>query len=82
MSHPSYMSHRYQAFEGPLAGLYLPFNAWGALHRENIRTLDQLRASVDRLERFDGIGPKTAQVIKLELARVAPLEEQPSLLET
>ena len=68
------MSRSYETFEGPIRGLYLPSNAWEALHRENIETLDQLRASVDWLEQFEGIGPKTAQAIRLELARVVPPE--------
>ena len=68
------MYHPFEAFEGPIGGLYLPANAWKALDREDIGTLDQLRASIDRLETFEGIGPKTARVIRLELARVAPTE--------
>jgi hypothetical protein len=69
-----HLSRPYETLEGPIGGLYLPSNAWEALHRENIGTLDQLRANVDWLERFKGVEPKTAQVIRLELARVAPLE--------
>ena len=72
------MSRSYEICEGPIGGLYLPSNAWEALLRENIETLDQLRASVDWLEQFEGIGPKTAQVIRLELARVGPSEEHTS----
>ncbi len=67
-------SRPYETCEGPIGGLYLPSNAWEALHRENIGTLDQLRANAGWLELYEGIGPKTAQVIRLELARVAALE--------
>jgi hypothetical protein len=48
------------------------------LERENIQTLDELRANADRLEQFDGIGPGMAHMIKLALAYVAPLGEQTS----
>jgi len=64
----------YETCEGPIGGLYLPPNAWEALCRENIETLDQLKASVGWLELYEGIEPKTAQGIRLELARVAPFE--------
>jgi len=64
----------YETCEGPIGGLYLPPNAWEALCRENIETLDQLKASVGWLELVKGIEPKTAQGIRLELARVAPFE--------
>jgi hypothetical protein len=70
------MFHHYQSCEGTIKGLYLPQHAWVALERENIRTIDQLRTVAGRLERFDGIGPKTAQAIRLELDRVAALGEQ------
>src|SRR5690242_9032353 len=48
--------------EGPIRGLRLPLAAWNSLQDEGIRTLDELRASADRLERLPGIGAKTAQV--------------------
>jgi hypothetical protein len=64
----------YETCEGPIGGLYLPPNAWEALCRENIETLDQLKASVGWLELYEGMEPKTAQGIRLELARVAPPE--------
>ena len=48
------------------------------LERENIQTLDELRANADRLEQFDGIGPGMAHMIRLALAYVAPLGEQTS----
>jgi hypothetical protein len=60
---------------GPIPGLRLPLNAWRALHEEGITTLDQLRAVADRLETLPGIGLKTAQLIRDELARVALPEE-------
>ncbi len=68
------MPRSYETCQGPIGGLYLPSNAWEALCRENIGTLDQLKASVGWLELYEGIEPKTAQVIRLELARVAPSE--------
>ena len=70
------MSHHYETCEGTIQGLYLPGLAWEALHRENIRTIDQLRAVAGWIERFDGIGLKTAQAIRLELNRVAVPGEQ------
>jgi hypothetical protein len=70
------MPHFYDTCAGPIEGLYLPPIAWEVLRRENIQTLDQLRANADRLEQFDGISVRMAQVIRLALAYVAPLEEQ------
>ena len=69
------MSHFYDTCAGPIAGLYLPPIAWEVLQRENIQTLDQLRANADRLEQFDGLGVGIAQMIILALAYVAPLGE-------
>jgi DNA-directed RNA polymerase alpha subunit len=60
---------------GPIEGLRLPIRAWEALRKERITTIDQLRAAVDRIERFSDIGPKTAEVIRAELARVTSLKE-------
>jgi Holliday junction resolvasome RuvABC DNA-binding subunit len=60
--------------EGPIRGLRLPLNAWIVLDRENITTLPQLTAIADRIERFSGIGPKTARAIRVELGRVALFE--------
>jgi hypothetical protein len=57
---------------GPIKNLHLPLSAWVALKRAGITKLDQLRAQVDRIQRFDGAGPKTALLLKQELARVAP----------
>ena len=64
----------YEDCEGPIRGLRLPLNAWNVLHRENITTLPQLTAIADRIERLPGIGAKTAQVIKVELGRIALLD--------
>lgn len=72
------MPHFHDTCAGPIAGLYLPPTAWGVLERENIQTLDELRANADRLEQFDGIGPGMAHMIRLTLAYVAPLGEQTS----
>ena len=55
---------------GPIDGLRLPRRAWKALQQENIITLDQLRAVAGRIERvLPGIGSKTAETIRAELAR-------------
>jgi hypothetical protein len=72
------MPHFYDTCAGPIEGLYLPPIAWEVLLRENIQTLDQLRENADRLEQFDGISVRMAQVIRLALAYVAPFEEQAS----
>jgi hypothetical protein len=69
------MLRAHEPYRGPIQGLRLPRNAWHALQRQNITTLDQLRAMADRVHRFEGIGPKTAQIIRAELARVIPSEE-------
>jgi hypothetical protein len=63
---------------GPIDGLNLPPNAWHVLRRENIRTIRQLRAIADRIERLDGVGCKTALAIREELARIASIEDQPA----
>ena len=72
------MPHFYDTYAGPIAGLYLPPVAWKVLQRENIQTMDELRANADRLEQFDGIGPGMAHMIRLTLAYVAPLGEPTS----
>jgi hypothetical protein len=66
------------AHEGPIPGLRLPQNAWEALRGEGITTLDRLRAVADQLEKLPGIGPKTARLIREELARVTPPGDRPS----
>jgi hypothetical protein len=68
------MSRSYETYKGPIDGLCLPTAAWVALRRENIGTIEQLKVISGWLELFDGIEPKTAQAIRLELARVAPPE--------
>jgi hypothetical protein len=72
------MPHIYDTCAGPIEGLYLPLIAWDVLHKENIQTIDQLRANADWLEQFDGISVGVAQVIRLALSYVAPFEEQTS----
>jgi DNA-directed RNA polymerase alpha subunit len=67
------MPHERQ--EGHIRGLHLPLYAWDALRRENIATIDQLRAVADRVHQIPGIGAKAAQVIRAELARVATAAE-------
>jgi DNA-directed RNA polymerase alpha subunit len=63
------MSHE-RAVLGAIEGLHLPARAWKALQREKITTLDRLKAVVDRLERLEAIGPKTARTIRAELRRL------------
>jgi hypothetical protein len=46
------------------------------LQRENIQTMDQLRANADRLEQFDGLGVGMAQVIRQALADITPSDDQ------
>jgi hypothetical protein len=68
----------YETCEGLIEGVFLPRLAWDVLHRENIRTISELRAVARQLERFEGIGPITARVIRQELDRVAAPGEQRS----
>jgi DNA-directed RNA polymerase alpha subunit len=72
------MPRFYDTCAGPIADLYLPPVVWGVLRRENIATLDQLRANAARLEQFEGIAARMAQVIRQALAQFARSEEQPS----
>jgi L-fucose isomerase-like protein len=74
------MPHFHDTYAGPLGGLYLPRIAWEALRQEGIHSIDQLMAHADRLEQFDGIEPKIAQVIRQALA-CAVLREECLLLE-
>jgi hypothetical protein len=71
------MPRFYDTCAGPIKDLYLPPVAWEVLRRENIGTLDQLRAHADRLEQFDGIDARMAQVIRQALAQFAPSDELP-----
>jgi hypothetical protein len=64
---------------GPIPGLRLPHSAWIALERAGVTTLDQLTAVVDRIEHVAaGIGSKTAQTLRAEVARVRRSTELPS----
>ncbi|EIM24427.1 hypothetical protein [Microvirga lotononidis] len=69
------MPHFYDTCAGPIDGLYLPPIAWEVLRRENIQTLDQLRANAHLLEQFDGIEADMAQQVRVTLAYVEPFEE-------
>jgi DNA-directed RNA polymerase alpha subunit len=71
-------THYHERFEGPIRGLRLPLATWNSLQNEGITTLDELTAVADRLEQLVGIGPKLAQMIRDELARLAAAEQQPS----
>ena len=44
MAQELHMSYQYETCEGTLEGLYLPCLAWSVLRREDIQTIDQLRA--------------------------------------
>jgi hypothetical protein len=70
------MPHFYDTCAGPIHGLYLPPIAWAVLEREKIKTLEQLAVLADRLEQFEGIEPRMAEVIREALARVASPEER------
>ena len=59
-----------ECISGPIKRLCLPRHAWEGLQKHGINTFDQLVAVADRLERLERIGPKTAQVIRKELARL------------
>ena len=72
------MPHFYDTCAGPIEGLYLPALAWEVLRRENIDTVDQLRANADRLEQLDGIGSRMAHVIRQELAHTMSPGERTS----
>lgn len=65
------------ACRGFIRGLCLPQYAWRALYDAEITTLDQLRAVADQVEQFvPGIGPKMAEVIRQELARIAEYDRE------
>jgi hypothetical protein len=64
-----------ELWEGHIPGLRLPLNAWDALQREGITTIEQLRTWADRIQWLPGIGPKSAQIIREELARLAPPDQ-------
>jgi hypothetical protein len=70
------MPRFYDTCAGPIGGLYLPPAAWDVLQREKIQTLEQLADLADRLEQFEGIEPRMAEVIREALARVASPEER------
>ena len=59
-----------ECVSGPIRGLRLPRHAWEGLRKHGITTIDHLKAIADRLERLEQIGPKTARVIRDELARI------------
>ncbi|PVE23660.1 hypothetical protein DC522_14515 [Microvirga sp. KLBC 81] len=71
-------SPKWERIGGPIRGLRLPFQAWEALRQEGITSLDRLRAMADQIHTLPGIGPKTAQLIREELARATPSKEPPS----
>jgi DNA-directed RNA polymerase alpha subunit len=73
------MSHdAWRVCKGSIPGLLLPQHAWNVLEDANITTVGQLREIADRLERLiPGVGPKTAEAIRAELARVSVADEEP-----
>jgi DNA-directed RNA polymerase alpha subunit len=62
----------------PFRGLQLAPRERKALQREGITTLDELRVVADQIHQFEGIGLKSAQAIRDELARMAQPEERRS----
>jgi DNA-directed RNA polymerase alpha subunit len=64
-----------ERWEGHIPGLRLPLNTWDALQREGITTIEQLRAMAARIHWLPGIGRKSAQIIREELARLAPPDQ-------
>jgi hypothetical protein len=48
---------------------------WTSLRNENTTTIDKLMAVAGRLERLVGVGPKAAQIIREEIARVSAPKE-------
>lgn len=68
-------SPAFENTDGPIPGLRLPLYVWKMLQRDNIATIDQLRAVAGNIEHLvPGIGPKMAHAIRAELARVAASE--------
>ncbi len=62
---------RNEPVAGPIDRLHLPRRAWTVLERERITSLNQLKAVAAGIERVvPGIGRKTAQMIRAELARI------------
>lgn len=63
--------HPNEPVAGPIDRLHLPRRAWTVLERERITSLGQLKAQAVGIERVvPGIGRKTAQMIRAELARI------------
>ena len=64
--------------EGPIGGLRLPQSVWNVLRPENITTFEQLKAIAEQIEEILGIEPKTALVVRDDIARVAARDDAPS----
>ena len=73
---------RWECIGDQSGGLRLSFQAWKALRREGITTLDRLRANANQIHTLPGIGRKTAQLIRDELARIEFRDEQSWLRRT
>jgi hypothetical protein len=69
------MKGAWECQEGHIPGLRLPQSTWQVLRDERIMSLEQLRAKADRIHMLPGIGRKTAQLIRDELARTSPPDE-------
>jgi Holliday junction resolvasome RuvABC DNA-binding subunit len=65
----------WDVWNGHIPGLRLPLITWAALRQDGIMTIEQLSTKADQLHKLPGIGRKTAQLIRDELARVALPEE-------
>ncbi|GEO19153.1 helix-hairpin-helix domain-containing protein [Microvirga aerophila] len=66
----------WDVWKGHIPGLRLPLSTWAALREDGILTIEQLSTKADQIHKLPGIGQKTAQLIRDELARVALPEEQ------
>jgi DNA-directed RNA polymerase alpha subunit len=72
-------NHYRERWGGPIRGLQLPLAVWNSLQNAGITTMDQLKAVEDRLERtIPGVGPRSARIIREELARVSAVDRHPS----
>jgi len=65
------MPQFHEICSGHIPKLRLPFSTWRALAQDQILTLAQLIAVADDIEKSPGIGTRSAQLIRLELARIA-----------
>jgi hypothetical protein len=60
-----------KAPEDPFRGLLLPMEAWRAIDRAHIASLEQLKALAPQISQVASIDPDVAQIIKDRLDRLA-----------